>query len=99
MDSVERFVTVNPGGFIAGANVAYNDRLDGVVLNDEKITAVLEMMMMILFMLTMMIAIFVCMETIVVVHLGVMVATEEFVEVVTRVVMMMMLMWGFWTVG
>jgi hypothetical protein len=30
MDSVERFVTVNPGGFIAGANVAYNDRLDGL---------------------------------------------------------------------
>ena len=41
MDSVERFVTVNPGGFMAGANVAYNDRLDGVVLNDEKITAVI----------------------------------------------------------
>ena len=41
MDSVERFVTVNPNGFIAGANVAYNDRLDGVVLNDEKITAVI----------------------------------------------------------
>ena len=41
MDSVERFVMVNPGGFIAGANVAYNDRLDGVVLNDDKITAVI----------------------------------------------------------
>ena len=41
MDSVERFVTVNPGGFIAGSNVAYNDRLDGVVLNDDKITAVI----------------------------------------------------------
>lgn len=41
MDSVERFVTVNQGGIIAGANVAYNDRLDGVVLNDDKITAVI----------------------------------------------------------
>ena len=40
-DSVERFVTVNAGGFIAGANVAYNDRLDGLVLGDEKITAVI----------------------------------------------------------
>lgn len=41
MDSVERFVTVNTGGFFTGANVAYNDRLDGVVVNDEKITAVI----------------------------------------------------------
>ena len=40
LDSVERFVTVNPGGIFTGANVAYNDRLDGVVLNDDKITAV-----------------------------------------------------------
>ena len=40
-DSVERFVTVNAGGFIAGANVAYNDRLDGLVLGDEKITALI----------------------------------------------------------
>ncbi|MDG1325751.1 MAG: DUF5011 domain-containing protein, partial [Opitutales bacterium] len=40
-DSVERFVTVNSGGIIAGANVAYNDRLEGVVLGDEKITAVI----------------------------------------------------------
>ena len=40
-DSVERFVTVNASGFIAGANVSYNDRLDGVVLGDEKITAVI----------------------------------------------------------
>jgi hypothetical protein len=41
MDSVERFVTVNQGGIIGGANVAYNDRLDGVILNEEKITAVI----------------------------------------------------------
>ena len=41
MDSVERFVTVNTGGFFTGANVAYNDRLDGVVVNDKKITAVI----------------------------------------------------------
>jgi hypothetical protein len=40
-DSVERFVTVNAAGFIAGANVAYNDRLDGLVLGDEKITALI----------------------------------------------------------
>ena len=40
-DSVERFVTVNAGGFIAGANVAYNDRLDGVILDDKRITAVI----------------------------------------------------------
>ena len=41
MDSVERFVTVNQSGIIAGGNVAYNDRLEGVVLGDEKITAVI----------------------------------------------------------
>jgi hypothetical protein len=41
LDSVDRFVTVNAGGIIAGANVAYQDRLDGVILNDEKITAVI----------------------------------------------------------
>jgi len=40
-DSVERFVTVNAAGFIAGANVASNDRLDGLVLGDEKITALI----------------------------------------------------------
>jgi hypothetical protein len=40
-DSVERFVTVNAGGFIAGANVAYNDRLNGVIMDDDKITAVI----------------------------------------------------------
>ena len=41
MDSIDRFVTVNPGGFIAGANVAYNDRLEGIVVDDRKITAVI----------------------------------------------------------
>jgi hypothetical protein len=41
MDSVERFVTVNQGGIISGGNIAYNDRLEGVVLDDEKITAVI----------------------------------------------------------
>lgn len=41
MDSVERFVTVNQSGIISGGNIAYNDRLDGVVLGDEKITAVI----------------------------------------------------------
>ena len=41
MDSVERFVTVNQGGIISGGNIAYNDRLEGVVLGDEKITAVI----------------------------------------------------------
>ncbi len=40
LDSVDRFVTVNAGGFIPGANVAYNDRLDGIVV-DEKVTAVI----------------------------------------------------------
>jgi hypothetical protein len=39
--SSERFVTVNAGGFIHNANtVAYNDRLDGVVVEDETIRAV-----------------------------------------------------------
>ena len=41
MDSVERFVTVNQGGIISGGNIAYNDRLEGVILGDEKITAVI----------------------------------------------------------
>ncbi|MEJ6523462.1 MAG: DUF5011 domain-containing protein, partial [Opitutales bacterium] len=41
MDTIDRFVTVNPGGFIAGANVAYNDRLEGIVVDDRKITAVI----------------------------------------------------------
>jgi hypothetical protein len=41
LDSVDRFVTVNAGGIVGGANVVYNDRLDGVVLGDEKITAVI----------------------------------------------------------
>ena len=40
LDSVERFVSVNAGGFVAGPNVAYNDRLEGIVA-DEKITAVI----------------------------------------------------------
>ena len=40
LDSVERFVAVNAGGFVAGPNVAYNDRLEGIVA-DEKITAVI----------------------------------------------------------
>lgn len=39
--SSERFVTVNAGGFIHNANpVAYNDRLDGVIVDDEPIRAV-----------------------------------------------------------
>ena len=39
--SSERFVTVNAGGFIHNANpVAYNDRLDGVIVDDDPIRAV-----------------------------------------------------------
>jgi len=39
--STERFVTVNAGGFIHNANpVVYNDRLEGVVVEDDTVRAV-----------------------------------------------------------
>jgi hypothetical protein len=41
LESVDRFVTVNAGGFIHNSNpVAYKDRLDGVVVEDDVITTV-----------------------------------------------------------
>ena len=39
LESLERFVTVNEGGFIHGGQVAYADRLDGHIVDDRTIVS------------------------------------------------------------
>ena len=39
LESLERFVTVNEGGFIHGGQVAYADRLDGQIVDDRTIVS------------------------------------------------------------